>query len=150
MDKAEYLSKLKSLKIERGNGALFSSSDEGMQWIDKVLPLLKYDQQHYVYFYNHSQYVRIISLSADTLMAHLNPMIGIVSQAVIELENNIESPAEVMPVHNSVANPSDKKPLDANKSKSISPTKNFESVIGGLVLACALYLIATYFGLKLN
>ncbi|MGH9875796.1 MAG: hypothetical protein ACRD9S_25365 [Pyrinomonadaceae bacterium] len=87
MDKAEHLSRLKSLNIERGNGALFASSDECMQWIDNVLPLLKYDQQHYVDFYNHSQYVRLTSLSATTLMSHLDPMIGIVNQAITELEN---------------------------------------------------------------
>lgn len=139
MDKAEHLARLKSLKIERNSGALFASSDECMQWIDNVLPLLKYDQQHYVDFYNHSQYVRITSLSSDTLMAHLNPMIGIVSQAITELENNIEPLMQNEAVQTTT-----------EKYKTISLTKIIESVIGGLVLACIFYLIANHFGLKLN
>lgn len=80
-----------------------------MEWIDNVLPLLKYDQNHYDDFYYHAQYVRITSLSADTLMAHLNHMIGIVSQAVTELENNISSPVEIVPVHNPAENPPNEK-----------------------------------------
>ena len=63
-----------------------------MAWIDNVAPLLKYDQDHYTEFLGHAQYVRITSLSATTIMPHLNSMIGIVNQAVIELENKIEMP----------------------------------------------------------
>ncbi len=145
MDKAEHSSKLKSLNIERGNGALFSSSDECMQWIDNVLPLLKYDQQHYVDFYNHSQYVRLASLSATTLMSHLNPMIGIVNQAITELENNIESSsqprADVVP----------------SQSASNSPHHWYQrpigniglTVIGGVLVILVVYLIRQYLGLAL-
>ena len=153
MDKTEHLAKLKTLKIERGNGALFSTSDECMQWIDNVLPLLKYDQQHYADFYNHSQYVRITSLSADTLMAHLNPMIGIVSQAITELENNIESPAEIVSVQNSAPNPSSNYPEDKVKFLSVPKGSSlvrvaigiFALIIGSLVL----YLFKSQFDLLL-
>lgn len=150
MEKDEHLSKLKLLKIERGNGALFSSADECMQWIDNVLPLLKYDQNHYADFYNHSQYVRITSLSADTLMAHLNPMIGIVSQAIIELENNIESPAEIVPTHNPAANFSIDKSKNAHSWHEMPFGKIAIGVVTAIIGACALYLISTHFGVKLN
>jgi hypothetical protein len=91
MNNKERLTKLKELKIERGNGPLFKSSDECMEWIDNVAPLLKYDENHYQTFMTNAQYVRITTLSADRLMSHLNPMIGIVNQAIIELENKIEA-----------------------------------------------------------
>ena len=92
MDNKERLLKLKKLKIERDNGPLFKSSDECMEWIDNVAPLLKYDVNHYETFSSNAQFVRVTTLSADRLMSHLNPMIGVVNQAIIELENNIKSP----------------------------------------------------------
>lgn len=150
MDNDEHLAKLKPLKIERGNGALFSTPDECMQWIDNVLPLLKYDKQHYIDFYNHSQYVRRTSLSADTLMAHLNPMIGIVSQAIIELENNIKSPIEVVSVHNPAANPAASAPNKKMNPFAMSHIKIFEAVMGALVFACIVYLIAQNYDLRLQ
>jgi hypothetical protein len=92
MDSDERLLKLKTLKIERREGPLFKTANDCMFWIDNVAPLLKYDEDHYNTFLAHAQYVRITTLSADAIMAHLNSMIGIVDQAIIELENNIESP----------------------------------------------------------
>lgn len=146
MDKDEHLAKLKLLKIERGNGALFASSDECMQWIDNVLPLLKYDQQHYEDFYNHSQYVRLTSLSATTLMPHLNSMIGIVNQAITEIENNIESSPR--PQADNVV---------PNQSASNSPHPWYQrpigniglTVIGGVLVVLVAYLIKQYLGLAL-
>ena len=145
MDKAEHLSKLKALKIERSKGALFASSDECMQWIDNVLPLLKYDQQHYMDFYNHSQYVRLTSLSATTLMSHLEPMIGIVHQAITELQNNIES--------------SQTRADNVVPTQSASPTPHHWyqrpigiiglTVIGGVLVILVVYLIKQYIGLAL-
>jgi hypothetical protein len=153
MDKTEHLSKLKPLKIERSNGALFSSPEECMEWIDNVLPLLKYDQNHYDDFYYHAQYVRITTLSSDTLMSHLNPMIGIVSQAITELENNIDSPTEIVPVQNSAPNPANK---DAeNKVKFLSIPKGsaltriaFE-VVALVVGMSALLLVRQHLGIPL-
>ena len=149
MDKVEHLAKLKLLKIERGNGALFSSSDECMQWIDNVLPLLRYDQQHYANFSNHAQFVRLTSLSATTLMSHLNPMIGIVSQAITELENNIESPAEIMAVKNSTPQPPTNKPNTIHNWHN----KPIGQIAIGVVIvvlgAFVIYLIWHYFGVQL-
>lgn len=95
MKKADRLSRLKSLKVERGDGPLFKTANDCLEWIDNVTPLLKYDNDHYKQFMAHSQYARITTLSADTLMAHLNPMIGIVNQAIMELEHDIESPKTI-------------------------------------------------------
>jgi hypothetical protein len=92
MKNRERLRRLKELKIERREGALFKSANDCMVWIDEVAPLLKYDQDHYRDFLAHAQYVRIPTLSADLIMSHLNPMIGIVDQAVFELENRIGPP----------------------------------------------------------
>jgi hypothetical protein len=92
MNNKDRLQKLKQLKIERREGALFKSSNDCMIWIDNVAPLLKYDENHYNNFLTHAQFARITSLSADAIMPHLNTMIGIVDQAVIELENDIDSP----------------------------------------------------------
>lgn len=93
----ERLQQLKKLKIERGNGPLFKSADECMEWIDNAAPLLKYEKNHYETFMANAHYVRITTLSADRLMSHLNPMIGVVNQAIIELENNIKSPTDPNP-----------------------------------------------------
>jgi len=90
MTKKEILPKLKALQVIRKDGPLFKSADDCMRWIDNVAPLLKYDQQHYYEFCEHAKIVRITNLSAQTLMPHLNAMIGIVNQAIIELENGIE------------------------------------------------------------
>lgn len=92
MKNRKRLQKLKELTIERREGPLFKSANDCMVWIDIVAPLLKYDEEHYNNFLTHAQYVRITSLSADTIMPHLHSMIGIVNQAVIELENKIEIP----------------------------------------------------------
>jgi hypothetical protein len=87
------LQKLKSLKIERReSGGLFKTGNDCMIWIDNVAPLLKYDEDHYNNFLAHADVVRITSLSAGTLMPHLNSMVGIVDQATIELENDITRP----------------------------------------------------------
>ena len=91
MNNKERLQKLKQLKIERKDGPLFKSSGECMEWIDNVAPLLKYDEEHYKKFLQHATYVRVTNLSGSLIMAHLNTMIGIVNQAIIELENEIEA-----------------------------------------------------------
>lgn len=93
MDNSERLQKLKSLKIvRREDKSLFKTANDCMTWIDNVAPLLKYDEDHYNNFLDHAAIARITSLSAGTLMPHLNAMVGIVDQTIIELENNITSP----------------------------------------------------------
>lgn len=93
MDNSERLQGLKNLKLERReSGSFFKTADECMVWIDNVAPLLKYDEDHYKDFLGHASIVRITHLSAQTIMPHLNSMVGIVNQAIIELENNIKAP----------------------------------------------------------
>ena len=94
MTNNERLQKLKKLQVRQKDGPLFKSASDCMTWIDNVAPLLKYDQQHYYEFFEHAKIVRITSLTVTTLMPHLNAMIGIVNQAIIELENNIEPKKE--------------------------------------------------------
>jgi hypothetical protein len=149
MDKAEHLAKLKSLKIERGNGALFSSPDECMQWIDNVLPLLRYDQQHYANFANHAQFVRLTTLSANTLMSHLNPMIGIVNQAITELEHNIESPAEAVAVEKSETNPTPNPPNNVKDWHDKLLGKVGIGIFIAVIASLAVYLIKQALSLAL-
>lgn len=94
MNNKERLQKLKALQISPGDGPLFKSSHDCMIWIDTVAPLLKYDPTHYENFMDHTQYVRITTLSPNTLMPHLNSMMGILNQAIFELENKIP-PSEI-------------------------------------------------------
>jgi hypothetical protein len=91
MNNKERLQKLKALQITPGDGPIFKSSNDCMIWIDKVAPLLKYDETHYQEFLDHAQNVRITTLSAATIMPHLNSMLGIVNQAIFELENKIKA-----------------------------------------------------------
>ncbi len=93
MNREENLTKLKTLKIERKEGSIFKSQAECLAWLENVLPLLKFNSLHYNNFHHHSQFLYVSTLSADFLMSHLNPMIGIVNQAIQELEiNPIENP----------------------------------------------------------
>ncbi|KFI23713.1 hypothetical protein HW44_02260 [Nitrosococcus oceani] len=95
MNREERIARLKELRVERREGPLFQSANDCMQWIDNVAPLLRYDRNHYDNFMGHAEYVRVTNLSADLLMAHLNPMIGIVNQAIGELENDFEPEHDV-------------------------------------------------------
>lgn len=82
------LQKLKILQIEHHEGDIFKSQNECMIWIDKIAPLLKnYDDNHYNNFIEHAKYLRNKRFSSDFLMQHLNSMLGIVNQAINELEN---------------------------------------------------------------
>jgi len=141
MEREERLARLRTLRVERGNGPLFGSSAECMEWIDNVAPLLKYDADHYKSFIEHAEYVRITQLSSDLIMAHLNPMIGIVNQAIIELENNIE------PVQQS-----DKKLNGNNIDNNWHNKPMGKLAIGVLVVvlgAGAIWILNYYFGFGL-
>ena len=119
MTRNERLQKLKVLQVIRKDGPLFKSADDCMIWIDNVAPLLKYDQQHYYEFCEHAKMVRITSLTVTTLMPHLYAMIGIVNQAIIELENNIEPIYEDQEEHDAMMRSFHGVPL-ANKIETLS------------------------------
>jgi|GEM_PF-6055506 len=90
MEKHNILPILKSLRIVNDSGAIFQTQQDCLNWTNKVLPLLKYDQTHYEDFRYNAQFMEYEVLSNSRRMKHINAMLGIVQQAVIELENNIE------------------------------------------------------------
>jgi len=90
MNNKQRLHLLRELKINDINTA-FSSHQEWNDWGDCVAPLLKYDQSHYSSFTNSLKYIRIEALSKQTIEPHLHNMVGIVKQAIIELENKIDA-----------------------------------------------------------
>ena len=68
MTTEERLERLRQLRIERKQGAAFSSHYACLEWIDKVAPLLKYgDQRHYNNFQEDAQFMRIPELSSGTI-----------------------------------------------------------------------------------
>jgi len=85
------LEKLKNLKIKRTSGYIFKNSAEMLSWSDQVKPLLKFDPEFYENFQYHQQFIQITTLSSDTLMNHLNPMISIVNDAIEKLESKCSS-----------------------------------------------------------
>ena len=91
MTKQERLERLRQLRIEHKAGAGFPNHFACLEWIDKVAPLLGYDQRHYNLFQHNAQLVRIPQLSADRVMTHLNAMISTVNQAIAELETHSDS-----------------------------------------------------------
>jgi hypothetical protein len=97
MTKQERLERLRQLRIEKA-GAAFPNHHACLEWIDKVAPLLRYDdQRHYDSFQDNARFVRISELSTGRMMTHLNAMIAqsIVNQAIAELE--IHSDSEPVP-----------------------------------------------------
>lgn len=143
------LEKLKSLKIERKDGPLFRSSHECMDWIDHVLPLLKFDESYYEDFREHSEYVRITSLSPDTLMPHLNAMIGIVNQAIAELQNEAESEPDPETVFGVIAKTGDNKNPDAHAWYQRPIGLSGVGILIAIISALAIYLIKSYLGIAL-
>ena len=82
-------------------------------------------------------------------MSHLNPMIGIVAQAVTELENGVNGDGKNAE-GKTTTQPSSHKAPQGKEEKSISLVNIAEGVIGAVLAACILYLVATHFGLHLN
>lgn len=143
MTKNEILPKLKALQVIRKDGQLFKSADDCMIWIDNVAPLLKYDQQHYSEFCEHAKIVRITSLTVTTLMPHLNAMIGILNQAIIELENGIKPiKEESYEIPNLAPNPTSTGP-----EKSPAEIKNWQSspfyytAVGVIIFMLGMFLV---------
>ncbi len=83
----EILTKLRELRVDRSKSPLFQSHSECLDWADQVAPLLKFNPELYSAFMDGYSYVSIETLSADTIMVHLNRMIGLQNQAIGELES---------------------------------------------------------------
>jgi hypothetical protein len=117
---------------------------EFQQWADDVTPLLYFDTKLQNQF---KQCVRAANISKSLnnsidLNSNIGRACGIVNQAV--------TLREIMPIHNSAANPT-KDPANSPKNPlSTLHIDTFKTVFGGLVLACLIYLIYTHFDLKLN
>lgn len=71
-------------------------------------------------------------------------------QDILVLQNNINLPAEIVPIHNSAANLSTDKSNSAHDWHEKPFGKIAIGVVTTIIGACALYLIATHFGVKLN
>ena len=142
MNREENLTKLKALKIERKKGSTFKSQAECLAWLENVLPLLKFNSLHYNNFQHHAQFMYVSTLSADFLMSHLNPMIGIVNQAINELEiNPVENPTAGKTASKGANNIAwDNKPLG----------KIFIGITVGIFVAATLWAIAHYANLNLR
>ena len=91
MNREERLERLRKLRIDRTGEHYFKSHYECLEWIDKVAPLLKYDQQHYNNFQSNAVFARVKDLSAARILKHLDVMISIVNQAIAELEMSSDS-----------------------------------------------------------
>jgi flagellar biosynthesis chaperone FliJ len=99
MNRQERLEQLRKLRIERQeeyDEPVFESHSACLKWIDKVAPLLRYDQQHYNSFQYNAQFMHE-DLSATRLMTHLNGMISTVNQAIAELEMPEQAPSKKEP-----------------------------------------------------
>ncbi len=95
MDIKENLQQLKKLQITDKNETLvFSKHAILLKWIDKVAPLLKYNNEHYRLFMDAALRVSIPGISSRTADPCLNIMKGVVNRAITELENDITSPQD--------------------------------------------------------
>ena len=144
MDNKEHIEKLKTLKVTRGKGALFESASECMDWIDKVIPLLKYNKDHYETFLFHAnECTRFApSDSPGLIMPHLNKMISVVNQAITELETNRTPPKP---------NIAPKPPTNKAKNKHDLPQEFTSKVVhwhekplGKIAIGVIIILFATF------
>lgn len=141
---AELLAELKKLQHQRSELSPFASHVEFHTWADKVLPLLAFDPKLQSRFRtmilatDSSRHLKITQQKIE----NINSAIGMLNQAITSLE--------VKPVGRPASNPAETEPVKPNKKSSISVVKIAESVIGGLVLACLVYLIWEHFGVQLK
>ena len=94
MNTKEQLEKLKQLQITDANESIFLKHKTLLEWIDKVAPLLKYNNEHYSLFMNTALKVSIPNISSHTAIPCLNIMKSVVNRAITELENDIKSPQD--------------------------------------------------------
>lgn len=94
----EILARLKRCQIDRKKkGPLFATHEDCLAWADEVAPLIKIaNPQLYPVFMEAYSVVTIKHLSSETIMAHLNRMIGIQNQVITELE--VTPPAKEVPI----------------------------------------------------
>ena len=87
MTNDQILAQLRSLARAHGEG--FKSQNECIDWANKVAPLLRFNNDHYITFLNHAGLINTVGLSANAHGTALNNMISTVQQAIAELESGI-------------------------------------------------------------
>ena len=95
MTNDQILAQLRLLARAHGDG--FKSQNECIDWANKVAPLLRFNNDHYITFLNHTGLINTVGLSANTHGTALNHMLSTVQQAIAELEsdmNIVESDAK--------------------------------------------------------
>ena len=147
MSNEEILLRLRPLARAHGDG--FKSQNECIEWSNKVAPLLRFNNDHYITFLNNASYINHVGLSKTAHATALNHMISTVQQAIVELEHNIESPAEVVAGSNPATNPTSN-PADSVKDWHDKPLGKVGIGVFITVIAfLAVYLIRQYLGLAL-
>lgn len=92
MNSKEHLEQLRSLQITDKNEVIFHKHTSLLKWIDNVAPLLKYNNEHYSLFMDAALKVSVPGISSLTGIPCLNIMKSVVNRAIIELENDIQTP----------------------------------------------------------
>lgn len=91
MTNRKRLKLLKELRVpEDEKKSRFSKLEDFSEWSDNVAPLLKYDKDHYGIFVEAINKAKM-PLSGQSISYFINIATSEVNQAIIELENNIES-----------------------------------------------------------
>ena len=75
--------------LTRAHGEGFKSQNECIDWANKVAPLLRFNNDHYITFLNHAGLINTVGLSANAHSTALNHMISTVQQAIGELESGM-------------------------------------------------------------
>jgi hypothetical protein len=85
----DLLAKLKPLQHQRGDVSLFPTHTEFQTWSDNALPLLAFNPslQSQLKSAVHAAYINLVQEFPEGVLSNINRAIGIVNQAVIELES---------------------------------------------------------------
>jgi hypothetical protein len=140
---ADLLAKLKPLQRQRGDVSPFATHTEFQTWSDNALPLLAFNPvlQSQLKSAVRAAYINLGQELPKGVLSNINRAIGIVNQAVISLEVNPVPDSKTNPASNNSISPSDiwQRPIGAI----------WVIVVGGLVLAGAVYLIKNHLGISL-
>ena len=90
VEHARTLALLKAHRLDLSGGPVWNSHQECIDWTNKVAPLLRYNPEHYEQFMASRKVMLPEHISNALRMTHIRQMSGIVDQAILELENEIE------------------------------------------------------------
>jgi hypothetical protein len=130
MDNTQRLALLKAHKLNLSGGAVFEGHQHCVEWVNRVAPLLRYDDEHHQEFMQHAQVMLPEQISVARRMTHIRALAGIVDRAIIELENGIVTQRA-----------EDKTPKESNgKANPIEPSWH-KSTFGKILLEVGISLI---------